>query len=62
MSVVRKCVIGTEIQYTGTIILQGEVDQPQIVCRELFQWCNDTIVMIADEGNLFLANPRNGDC
>lgn len=61
MSTVRKFVTDTEIEYTGTIILQGDVHQPQIACPEFYQWCNDTIVMTAGEGNLFVANPRNGD-
>lgn len=61
MSIVRKYVTDAEIENTGTIILQGEVNQPQIVYPEFYQWCKDTILMTAGEGNLFVANPRNGD-
>lgn len=61
MSVVRKYVTDAEIDYTGTLIIQGEVIRPEITCPEFYQWCDDNIVMTAGEGNLFVANPRNGD-
>jgi 2-polyprenyl-6-methoxyphenol hydroxylase-like FAD-dependent oxidoreductase len=60
MSKARKYVTDAAIEYTGTLILQGEVLQPDITCGEFFQLCDDNILMVASEGNLLVANPRNG--
>lgn len=60
MSRVRKQVTDAEIEYTGTLILQGDVFQPEIKCTEFYQLCNDNILMTAGKGNLLVANPRNG--
>ncbi len=56
----RKYVTDAEIEYTGTLILQGEVFQPEIKCAEFYRLCNDNILMTANKGNLLVANPRNG--
>jgi 2-polyprenyl-6-methoxyphenol hydroxylase-like FAD-dependent oxidoreductase len=61
MSRARKQVTDAEIEYTGTVIIQGEVVQPEITCPEFYQLCDNTILMIAGKGNLFVANPRNGN-
>src|SRR5690606_11786777 len=60
MSKVRKYITDAEIEYTGTLILQGEVFQPEMACPEIYQLCNDNILMAASKGNLLVANPRNG--
>jgi 2-polyprenyl-6-methoxyphenol hydroxylase-like FAD-dependent oxidoreductase len=60
MSKVRKYVTDSEIEYTGTLILQGEVLEPKIACPEFYQLCNDTILMTAGNRNLLVANSRNG--
>ncbi|KAA5532474.1 FAD-dependent monooxygenase [Taibaiella lutea] len=60
MSTVRKYITDAEIEYTGTLILQGEVSEPEIECPEFYQLCNDTILMAAGNGNLLVANSRNG--
>lgn len=60
MSQVRAHVTDAKIEYTGTLILQGEVVQPQITCPEFFRLCGDNILMTASNGNLLVANPRNG--
>ena len=60
MSKARQYVTDAEIEYTGTLILQGEVAQPETTCLEFSQLCNDTILMTASEGTLLVANPRNG--
>ncbi|TKT87562.1 FAD-dependent monooxygenase [Dyadobacter frigoris] len=60
MTKARKHVTDAEIEYTGTLILQGEVPQPEMKCSEFYQLCNDNILMTATEGNLLVANPRNG--
>ena len=61
MSKARKYVTDAEIEYTGTLILQGEVFQPELTCPEFYQRCNDNILMTANKGNLLVANPRNGN-
>lgn len=60
MSAVRKYVTDVEIDYTGTVILQGEVVQPEIKCPEFYQLCDNNILMTASNGNLLVANPKNG--
>jgi len=60
MSSARKYVTEAAIEYTGTIIIQGDVFEPEMACTEFYQLCNDNILMTAGEGNLLVANPRNG--
>lgn len=60
MSRARKYVTDAEIEYTGTLIIQGEIHQPELTCPEFFQFCDDNILMTASEGNLLVANPKNG--
>jgi len=60
MSKARKYVTDAEIEYTGTLMIQGEVFQPEMTCTEFYQLCNDNILMAASKGNLLVANPRNG--
>lgn len=59
MSKARKYVTDAEIEYTGTLILQGEIFQPEMTCTEFYQLCNDNILMTASEGNLLVENLRN---
>ncbi|SHM95107.1 FAD-dependent oxidoreductase [Flavobacterium chilense] len=61
MSSARKYITDAEVEYTGTLIMQGEVFQPEAVCPEFLQLCNDTILMTASNGNLLVANPKNGN-
>jgi len=60
MSGARKQVTDAAIEYTGTVIIQGEVFQPEIKCPEFYQLCDSNILMTAGKGNLLVANPRNG--
>jgi 2-polyprenyl-6-methoxyphenol hydroxylase-like FAD-dependent oxidoreductase len=60
MSNVRKYITDAEIEYTGTLIIQGDVFQPEMTCTEFYQRCNDNILMTASNGNLIVANPKNG--
>ena len=60
MSNARKYVSDAEIEYTGTLILQGEVLHPETECPEFYKLCDDNILMTAGKGNLLVANPRNG--
>lgn len=61
MSKARKIVTNAEIEHTGTLIIQGEVLEPEISCPEFFQLCNDKILMSANNGNLLVANSKNGN-
>ena len=60
MSKARKYVTDAEIEYTGTLIFQGEVLNPEKTCQEFLQLCDDNILMTASKGNLLVANPKNG--
>ncbi|TDE10001.1 FAD-dependent monooxygenase [Dyadobacter psychrotolerans] len=60
MSQARKYVTDAEIEYTGTLILQGEVLEPETTCPDFYQLSDDNILMTASGGNLLVANPRNG--
>jgi 2-polyprenyl-6-methoxyphenol hydroxylase-like FAD-dependent oxidoreductase len=61
MSSVRKYVTDNEVEETGTFIIQGDVQQPEINCPEFYQLCNGNRLMTAFQGNLFVANPKNKD-
>jgi tetracycline resistance monooxygenase len=61
MSKARNFVTDTEVEYTGTFIIQGDVSEPEKNCREFYQLCDNNILMTAHQGNLFVANPKNGD-
>jgi len=60
MSKVRKYVTDAEIEYTGTLILQGEVFQPETACPDFLRLCNENILMTTNNGTLLVANPKNG--
>ncbi|MDW9378675.1 NAD(P)/FAD-dependent oxidoreductase [Chryseobacterium sp. JV558] len=59
MSKVRKYVTDTEVEDTGTFIIQGDIPQPEKACPEFFEWCDGKRPMTAFEGNLLVANPYN---
>jgi tetracycline resistance monooxygenase len=59
MSKVRSQVTDTEVEDTGTIIIQGDVPQPEINCPEFYQLCNGNRLMTAYKGTLLVANPYN---
>ncbi|MDR6561835.1 MULTISPECIES: NAD(P)/FAD-dependent oxidoreductase [unclassified Arcicella] len=59
MSKVRKYLTDIEVEYTGTVIIQGEVFQPTIKCAEFYQLCDYNILMTAGEGINLVANPQN---
>jgi tetracycline resistance monooxygenase len=61
MSKARNFVTDTEVEYTGTFIIQGDVSEPEKNCREFYQLCDSNILMTAHQGNLFVANPKNGN-
>ncbi|MBC6113145.1 FAD-dependent oxidoreductase [Pedobacter fastidiosus] len=61
MSALRKYITEAQIEYSGTIMVQGDVSQPEINCKDFYQRCDDNILMTASNGNLLVANPRNGN-
>jgi len=59
MSKARRYVTDTEIEETGTLIIQGDVTMPQTQCPTFCQWCNGKRLMASSHGNLLVANPNN---
>ena len=59
MSNARKYITDAEVEYTGTFMIQGEVVQPELNCREFYQLCNDTILMVTVQGINLVAIPNN---
>ncbi|ASZ13275.1 FAD-dependent monooxygenase [Chitinophaga pendula] len=59
MTKVRQYVTDAEVEETGTIIIQGEILQPEINCTRFFALCQGKILMVAYNGILFAANPTN---
>jgi len=59
MSKVRKYVTDTEVENTGTFIIQGDVPKPEVQCPGFYQLCNGSRLMTAYQGNLLVANPCN---
>jgi tetracycline resistance monooxygenase len=59
MSKLRDYVTDTEVEETGTFIIQGDVPQPEINCREFYELCGGKRLMTSHQGNLLVANPYN---
>ncbi len=59
MSKGRNYITDTDVEETGTFIIQGDVPQPDIRCSEFYQLCNGSRLMTASQGNLLVANPDN---
>ena len=59
MSAIRQYVTDTEVEETGTIIIQGDVPRPEIKCPEFYKLCNGSRLMASYKGNLIVANPYN---
>ncbi len=59
MSRARSFVTDSEVEETGTFILQGDITQPEINCPEFYQLCDGHRLMTAHQGNLLVANPYN---
>ncbi|MFT3749955.1 MAG: NAD(P)/FAD-dependent oxidoreductase [Agriterribacter sp.] len=59
MSSVRKYVTDTEVEETGTFIIQGDIPQPATNCPQFYDFCNGSRLMVAHKGNLLVANPFN---
>jgi tetracycline resistance monooxygenase len=61
MSKARNFVTDREVEDTGTFIIQGDIPQPKINCREFYELCDGNRLMTAHQGNLLVANPYNND-
>jgi tetracycline resistance monooxygenase len=59
MSKARNFVSDSEVEETGTFIIQGDIHQPETNCPEFFQLCDGNRLMTAHGGNLLVANPFN---
>jgi len=59
MSNARGYITDKEVEYTGTYTIQGEVLQPEIVCKEYFQLCDNNILMTSYQGINIVSNPCN---
>ncbi|MHC0443413.1 FAD-dependent oxidoreductase [Flavobacterium sp. 3-210] len=61
MSAIRKYITDAEVEETATYMIQGEVSDAEILCKDFFNLCDGTILMSAYDGNLLVANPKNKD-
>lgn len=59
MTKIRNYVTDTEVEETGTFIIQGDVPEPEESCPEFYRLCDGNRLMSAFEGNLLVANPYN---
>ncbi|KAF2333258.1 FAD-dependent oxidoreductase [Flavobacterium daemonense] len=59
MSAIRKYITDAEVEETGTFMIQGEVSQAEINCKDFLNLCDDNILMTSYNGNLLVANPKN---
>lgn len=59
MSKLRSYVTDTEAENTGTMIIQGDIPQPEIQYSEFYEFCNGKRLMAAHKGNLIVVNPCN---
>lgn len=59
MSTARKYITETNIENTGTFIIQGEIFKPEIECANFYQLCNNNILMTSFKGISLVANPNN---
>lgn len=58
-STVRPHVTDTQVEETGTFIIQGEVLEPDKKCPDFYQLCDGNILMSSYQGELLVANPSN---
>jgi 2-polyprenyl-6-methoxyphenol hydroxylase-like FAD-dependent oxidoreductase len=59
MSRARQYVTDAEVAYTGTFIIQGEIQEPAHHCPDFYRLCQQNILMFAGDGLTFAANPDN---
>ncbi|MCP2024952.1 tetracycline resistance monooxygenase [Flavobacterium sp. HSC-32F16] len=59
MTAIRKYLTDTEVEFTGTYMIQGEVSEPELKCPDFYKLCDDKILMTSYNGNSLVANPKN---
>lgn len=59
MSTVRSYVTDAQVEDTGTIIIQGDISDPEHCIPKFYQRCNGHRLMVAHKGNLLVVNPNN---
>lgn len=55
----RDFVTDSQVEETGTFIIQGDIFSPEKECPEFYQFCDGNRLMTAHQGNLLVANPDN---
>ncbi|AMR33313.1 tetracycline resistance protein [Mucilaginibacter sp. PAMC 26640] len=60
LSNVRQFVTNTEVEYTGSFIIQGDIAQPELRCPEFYRFCKGNILMTSKQGINLVLNPCNG--
>jgi tetracycline resistance monooxygenase len=58
MSGIRKYVTDTQVEDTGTLIIQGDIPEPERLSG-FYKVCNGNRLMTAYQGNLIVINPDN---
>ena len=61
MSKIRKYVTDTLVEDTGTMIIQGDIPQPELNAAEFFRFCNGNRTMTSYQGHLLVVNPCNNN-
>lgn len=59
MSAIREFVTDTQVEDTGTLIIQGDIPDPEKECPEFYKLCNGKRLMTAYQGTLIIINPNN---
>lgn len=59
VSAVRDYLSDTEVEDTGTFMIQGDIPEPEINCPEFFNLCGGNRLMAAHNGIMLVANPYN---
>jgi tetracycline resistance monooxygenase len=59
MSKARSFVTDSDVEDTGSFIIQGDIYEPEANCPAFYKLCNGNRLMAAHEGNLLVANPFN---
>ncbi|GAB2692591.1 NAD(P)/FAD-dependent oxidoreductase [Mucilaginibacter koreensis] len=57
-SKIRPYVTDIQQQYSGITIIQGEVDNPEIKCHEIYQLLNQGNLIVLDDGKSITMQPR----
>lgn len=61
MSKIRKYVTDTLVEDTGTMIIQGDIPQPELNAAEFLRFCNENRTMTSYQGHLLVVNPCNNN-